>query len=460
MKSISSFRPATLVLIALTALTGWCGAEEPAKADFFDITGKSPAEVAATIPERGLKDNMAVLLGGFVRLPMSDAHRKEFMAGLRASLETDPAKKGLTRLCLVNLLEEDGAFADALAVERAVPRPGGAAGSARYVALLWKSGKADEAAKLADAMRITGNDLDAWLSLVRIDMTKHQPTEAMRLLEFLEKRPNFPARLRYELAIQHLEIARRTGVAAELLAGSAPPVLRAVWHWALGHKQEALDAALAAGPEPSVSDIQMLGLSLGPDSPAGAYAKAALAKADTARDDRRALLAVFKMPLERLAAWLEMPAGHGETTDQLGLLPGPDELKKIPDAKRRLMEILKTHPGNANLNLLAASPVFSSPDEAKPLLLEAVKAVRETPVAGDADTSDPAMKALQILVKTSDPKELDRVLKESPAFAKLSPESQLRYLMTADLDAEVVKTMARCHFDRPAAGNAGVDLLA
>lgn len=461
MKSVLTQPLAILVpAIILSMFASPCRANEQTRADFFDVVGKSPAEVVAIIPVYSNPEfmDMDVTLGGFVGLPMTSEHRKEFMTCLRASLETDPNHKRFIRGCLLDLLEEDRAFADALVIERARPRTGGNAVTEREIALLWKLGKQEEAARLADGMT-SYRDPNAWLSLTRVDLASNHPEEAMRLLAFLEQRPKFPGTLRFELATQHLEIARRSGRTKELFAGSPTPVVRAIWHWALGHPQDALDAALAAGPEPSADDILALSLALGTNSPAGAYAKAALSKPGLSKDARRVLLELFQNPGERFAVWLDMPEGHGETTNLLGLRPSSNELEKIPQASLRVMAIVKAHPGDANLKLFAASPDFSRPDEAKQLLREAAQAVRETPNANAPFSPDPATRALEQLVKTSTPAELDRMLKESPDFAKLSPEAQLCYLMTCDLDQEVVKTMARCHFDQPATGYIGMKLL-
>ncbi len=447
-----------LVLPLLTALAGWCPAQETQKADFFDIISKSPAEVARSVSDQSYTDDMEVLVSGFVGLPMSVDHRREFIAGLRADLE---AKSNyITRLCLLNLLEEDKAYADALALVRKSPKPQREIipDQIREIGLLWKSGKETEAADLASRISTTTQRPDLWLSLLRINVIKNRPQEAMRLLDFLEKLPQFPVQLRHSLVVQHLEIARRNGLADALIDQSSSPILQAVWNSALGRKDRALDNARAAGPSPAVEDIELLMLAVGLNSPARDYAKAALATAELALEKRRTLLRCFSDSMERFEQWTLMPSGHGDTVDLLEALPATEQLEIAPKAKLAFWEIVKSHPENARLALLAAQPAFSAPDRSKPLLLEAAKAVRKLPQDGSHD-GDPAKSALEILVKTSNPAELEKLLLETPGFGKLPPEDQLRYLIAAKLDKRVVETMARCRFDLPSQWFLGSSLI-
>jgi len=97
------------ILIALLAggLAPVSGAEA-AQADFFEVIGMSPAEVAVALPQWQDIEDTEQLSYGFVGLPMSDGHRKEFIASLQTA-SAPPHPGYLTaRSCLLNLLEEDG----------------------------------------------------------------------------------------------------------------------------------------------------------------------------------------------------------------------------------------------------------------------------------------------------------------------------------------------------------------
>jgi hypothetical protein len=437
--------PLISVVFHLSATSHGQGVKED---DFFDLIGQPPAEVATSITAGLPYSDMPQLLSGFVGLPMSAEHRDEFLKRLRSTFPAPDRWQEHSARCLLNLLEEDGRHEDALALIRAQSQKS-SLGHVREVCLLWKSGKVSEAAELADRDPGVYIRDDDWLSLVNIDMIKNRPDEAMRLLDFLDHRPGFPAQLRYALAIQHLEIARPAGKVDELIGQSTSPVLQAVWNSALDRKEQARENLKAAGPGLTAGDLELLLLAVGTTDPLLVeLAKAMLATGDLTLEQRRSLLKRFRQTPLINELWSAMGSGHGETVDLLKVAPWSIPLTEIPKFRQTCLKILKAHPGDARLKLLAARLSSGEPDGGRSLFLEAAQAVQENP-KGFSQFADPAESALAELVKKVEPAELRKLLLEAPGFDPLPPEDKLRYLMTANLDPEVVKILPLCKFDQP-----------
>ena len=429
------------------ALIGVALGEGDAKVDFFDTVGKSPAEVATSVTVPSPSDDVERLVTGFVDLPMSAEHRKEFIESLREVIQAAPGTNVVAAHCLLNLLEEDGRLDEALALIRSEPQKSGF-GHVREIGILWKSGRETEAAELADhdpVMRIANEE---WLSLISVDLMKGRTVEALRFLDFLEHRAGFPASLRYSLAIQHLEIARRAGKADELIGRSDSPILRAVWNQALGRKKQASETIKTAGADLSAADLEFLLIAVGKDPLLVERTKALLASQDTTTAQRRSLLTQFRNDPQRFDLWSAMSAGHGETVDLLGPVAMMQPPTELPKLRQACLKILKSHPEDARIRLLAAQLSSGEPDGGRSLYLEVATAVGENP-KGNPLYADPAQAALAKLAKDLSPAQLQKLLLEVPAFAKLPPKDQLRYLMAADLDMQVVRILPSCKFDDP-----------
>lgn len=444
------------VTVAFMALIGLAHGEGDGKPDFFDIVGKSPAEVATSIPDQTPYDDLERLVEGFVGLPMSVSHRKVFIEALGNALDRPQPGKRSIRHCLLNLLEEDGRYEDALAVIWAIP-PKSDDETVREVGLLWKSGQETEAAELADRIVRVRPISDAWLALVQVDLIKNRLDQAMRLLGFLESRPAFPPRLRHSLALTHLEIARRKGEALKLIEQSNSPVLRAVWKSALGRKDEALEDIKAPGFSPTTADLELLSIALGTERVVMEQTKKMLASNEVSPEQRRALLLAFDKSDERFDLWSGMSAGQVETVDLLESFISSLPEFETREARLACLNFLNAAPDDSRLQLLVAFLSRYEPDQGRSALLKAAVAFRENP-DGSSKFADPAATALGILVKTSEASELDTLLTGAPGFGQLPGEVQLRYLMIAQLDTQVVKTLAKCKFDEPSRDFLGSDI--
>lgn len=173
--------PARGLILAIHLLALPAPADEAPGPDYFDIVGSSPAEVVASITRALPTDETALLVSGFVGLPMSGERRKEFIAGLRATLQASPETKHFAALCLVDLLEEEGRFDEAIKRLRSDLPPSDDS-RIREAGLLWKAGKTADATELA--LRVSDSPASecTWLSLVKIDLIQGRPDHAMRLL--------------------------------------------------------------------------------------------------------------------------------------------------------------------------------------------------------------------------------------------------------------------------------------
>ena len=229
-------KPALVFLCLLLPWSSISRGQNEDKADYFTTIEKTPGQVVAEITAGLPEPNMQQMLDGFVGMPMSEAHRKEFIDGLLAA--TGPSARNAFR-CALDLMEADGRYEEALAILLGSPdRANG--DRIRQTGLLWKLGKKAEAAMMADQSTTTYFPED-WLSIVAIDLIMNRPERAMQLLEFLEERPRFSAQIRHDLAILHLEIARGLGQSSDLIGGSESKVLQAVWTSALGQREKAME---------------------------------------------------------------------------------------------------------------------------------------------------------------------------------------------------------------------------
>ncbi len=429
-----------LSLVACVALSGLALGVDAGKPDFFDIIGKTPADVAASLTRPSPGDEIEALVAGFVGLPMSAEHRREFMGSLQATIDGAAETKIFAVHCLLNLLEEEGRLDDALALVRSqVPQSD--YDRIREVGLLWKAGKIVEAAALADQIpKNPGRNDSVWLSLAKIDLIGNRPTEAMRTLGFLENLPGFPAPLRHSLALQQLEIARPSGQVDALIMESASPVLRAVWSWNLDRREQAHEDLRAAGTI-NARDVWLLIQAMGAEPHVRELAALALARNETILAERRDLLFDFLDTRHRFTLWSGMAAGHGDTVDLL--LPDEKSLSATDRAgfRKNCLEILATHPENPQLRLLTALLSVDEPDRGRALFLEAARAVREISPA-EPLAPDPARTALEKLVPLVPAGELETALSGTPGFDSLPVSDRLRYLMAADLGIHVSKTLA------------------
>ncbi len=461
--------PAVIALLA--GLLGQTrGEEAAATADFFDIVGETPAQIATALPEGTSLESLAVMLCGFVGLPMSAPHRREFIEGLRTAALA-PKPQFWTRTCLLNLLEENERYDDALAIIRS-----GAGNnpldSIREIGLLWKSGKQAEAAQAADRIVDTQSFVPFWLSLVQVDLIRNRTERAQRFLTFIEARSEFSPRIRHALALQHLELAQHQGEAARLIKETASPIMRAVWNAALGRKDEALADVRAAGSIQSIGDLELLLLALGPEPLLIEQSKAILATSRISPEQRCSLLLGFPKG-RRFELWRGMQAGQAETVGVLELmLTDPFALALPAEARQAVPGILARHPGDARLQLFAALLNRNEPDHGKPYLLQAARAFRAGPAIADPSAdpvhqalensifADPALSALEKLTELhlSAAPELQELLVGAPGFDKLPLEDQLRYLMAAQLDPSVVTTLAACKFDQVSQDSLGWQL--
>lgn len=434
------------VAVVLLALAGFARGEGEAKEDFFDIVGKSPTEVATAIPGISYQFTRQVA-SSFVGMPLSDNHRKEFIDALRETLQNPQVQPASSRRCLLNLLEEDGRYDEALEIIRTLaPKSGDEA--IREVGLLWKTGREVEAAKqLKDIPNSWFND-EVWLSLVQIDLITKRPNQAMRLLDFLEHQTVLPPRLRHSLALQHLEITRRTGEADKLIERTESAVLRAIWNAALDRKDQAVECINQVTFTPDSGDLELLLLALGPHPLLVEQTKILLARSDVPVEKRRALLSLFQVMPQRFALWSGMDSGHSETADLLELLPTSFQATELPGVRATCLKILDTHPDDGRLQWLMALLNQWEPDKERPYLHKAARAFVANPQSSSS-FADPADSALKKLAETTAAADLEMLLTGSPDFDKLPPEDQLRYLMTAQLDLRVLSTLARCKFGEP-----------
>jgi len=446
---------------------------EAAKADFFDVIARSPAEVAVAFPDRQIFEDMEQLLYGFVGLPMSEDHRKEFIASLQAACKSPQPESSSARLCLLNLLEEDARCDEALATLRSGPHESLDDGI-REIRLLWLAGKETEAGELAARLAGLRTGVEGWHSPVQIDLIKNHVDRALKFLTFLENQSAVPPEMRYGLVLQHLELARRQGDATRLIEESRPPLLRAVWNAAMGKKDQALADLAAADSITRPGGLELLLIALGPEPPVVERAKTLLATAKLTAGQRTSLLKGFNKASQRFELWAGMPAGHGETAASLGLtevdpfdtfnpfdtfepfypfatndpFATDSPAAKPPEYRRICLDILAAHPADARLQLLVALLSVNEPDRGKPFLLQAATAVRKNPEA-DSGFADPAASALRWLVPLSEAAELDQLLMAAPGFTQLPAEDRIRYQMAAGLDTRVVASFAACQFDQP-----------
>ena len=436
-QKLPAFATAITVSVALAT-----GEEAP---DFFDIIGKSPAEVATSVSSQSPLGGTEFLMSAFVGVPMSGEHRQAFMDGLQAIPEEPTPSKRYAILCQVNLLEEDSRLEDALSL-LTKELPNWHPSLVRQVGLLWKSGKIAEATTLAQQITDSQSLEEYWLSLVGIDLCKGREEEAMRLVAFLENLDSLRPQVRHALAMQHLVFARHEGKVEDLVATTASPVLRAVWHTALDRKPQALACIEEAGPGLKAGEIGMLAVALPKEAIVFERAKALLNTTTLPVGDLRSLLLCFSDLQQRFDLWSAMKSGHGETADlfsSIELLAGSDSTGTIRQA---CLEKAKDNPHDLNLKWLAVLSNFGKPDEAA--LKEIVRFVREQPLTG-TPFADPARLALEKLVKTSPPEELRALLLQAPGFEELPAHAKIRYLVAADLDIDVVATCKSCTFDKP-----------
>ncbi len=433
------------VIAILLGSTGQVPGGEAAKADFFDVIARSPAEVAVAFPDRQTFEDMEQLLAGFVGLPMSEDHRKEFIASLQAACKSPGPGSSSARLCLLNLLEEDSRYAEALALLRSGPRSTPEDGI-REIRLLWLAGKETEAGELAARLADMRTGVEGWHSPVQIDLIKNHVDRALKFLTFLENQSAVPPEMRYGLVLQHLELARRQGDATRLIEESRPPILRAVWNAAMGKKDQALADLAAADSITRPEDLELLLIALGSEPLMVERAKSLLATAKLTPEQRSSLLMRFSKASLLFELWAGMPSGHGETAGSLGFM-WPDSFTGDPffyndpdlfavdpfatdapaakplEYRRICLDILAAHPADARLQLLAALLSVNEPDHGKPFLLQAATAVRKNPEAGSR-FADPAAGALRLLVPLSEAAELDKLLMAVPGFAQLPAADQ------------------------------------
>ncbi len=420
---------------------------ESVRADFFDVIALSPAEVAAGFPEPQPFEDPAQLLAGFIGLPMTADHRKEFIAGLHSAIKTPRSGSMSARQCLLNLLEEDGRYDEALAVLRGGHHDTLDDGI-REVRLLWQAGRETEARELAARMTGTNADDAAWHSPVLLDLIRNRADHALEFLTFLENHATLPPEVRYAFALQHLELARRQDDATRLIEQTTSPVLRAVWNAALGKTDQALAGVAAADPITRPSDLELLVMALGPEPSLIERTKALLATAAPTPEQRASLLKRFTNSNQRLELWAGMESGHGETVEVLETRLSSLPTEELAAARRTSVQVLAKHPDDARLQLLAAILGSFEPDQGKPLLLQAATAVRAGPET-NSQFSDPASGALRLLVKMTTAADLDKLLQAAPGFARLPVDDQLRYWMAADLDTRVAAAFADRQFDQP-----------
>ncbi len=445
-------KPSLLFLSLLLPWSSIARGQSEGPADYFTAVEKLPSQVVAEITAGLPEPNMQQMLYGFVGMPMSEAHRREFINGLRAA--SGPSARTAFR-CALDLLEADGRYEEALALLQD-SRP--SEDKVRLTGLLWKLGKKAEAAMMADQSPTSYLPED-WLAIVAIDLIKDRHETAMKLLEFLEERPRFSANVRHALAIQHLEIARRLGKSTQLVDQSESKVLQAVWNSALGRREKAMELVtnLASGLE--VRDVQLLLLAVGNEPPLLARTKVLLGLRETSAEERRGLLSRF--PLQPLGAklWCEMVGGHGESADLMETLTPNSSKESAAAVREKCLELLKKGPADPHLQLLAARLSSQEADEGRLLFTAASRSMIKRPEAGTPH-SDPALKAIEILAKKLGPAELQKLLLEAPGFHQLQAGDQLRYLMAADLDLQVVEVLNKGKFDPTTQGKLDWDLEA
>ncbi|WP_200266673.1 tetratricopeptide repeat protein [Luteolibacter pohnpeiensis] len=431
-------------------------AENTQKPDFFDVVGKTPATVVAAIPRPTLVMRDDVLMSGFVGLPMSSEHRKEFIAALRASMAKEQPNPNI-QLCLTNLLEEDHDYPAALDAQRGGP----ITDIAREASLLWKLGETEEAKRtIHDGDTLSLSNVQLWLSVVRNDVIANHQDEAMELLSFLEQQDPLAGRVRTKLAIQHLEIARRTGNVDKLLQETESPVLRALWHDALGQTSEYNKAIEEAGKKPSVGDLETLYQIHANNEPIlNRYLAEALNRGDLTTGERRRLLQLCGRYSQPLIAWLNMPTGQIETADLFTSRPGIPMGHVTPEIKQRLLDIFTTDPGNSDLNLIMASSQITKRNESVKYLEVAATDLHEELSDQELYQGDNAYKALRRLSNLIKPETCYQILKTNPKFEKLSPERQIYYLIAADLEDQIDKTIPLCHFQNLPPSISGFRLL-
>lgn len=445
-------RPASVRLFAVLISWWGCGpglVAAPVAGDFFDAIGQAPAAVARAAGGSWLLGHGAVELVG---VPMSPAHRAELIEALQA-LAGEP-KQITARRWLIELLEEDGRYADALAVVRAAGEPW----RVREVGLQWKSGdlKAAEAA----IQRAPGGSCADWLRLTGVDLATGKVERALQMLEFLEARSAVPPGARHALALHHLELARRQGRAEALIQATASPTLRAVWQVALGQRDQAL-AGLGPDLKPDLGDLELLLGAVGVQPVLLAAARDFLADPQLDATRKAGLISCFRDPSQRFELWCGLPIGQADVLEILGYQLGGFSGQVPESARRSLGEVMARQPADARLELLAARIDPNTPAQGKAHLLRAAVDFKELAGKriGRANAySDPAATALEALVPLSTAAELDGLLSGNPGFSRLPLNDRLRYLMAAQLDRRVAAALADWQ-PAPTFGNATESLI-
>ena len=433
---------------------GWVGCAMLAGADgpvggtkdFFDVVGVSPAEIASAISGESMLADCALEIVG---VPMSDAHRVELVAALRERADLPGA--ATARRWLVDLLEESGRDGEALEVLRKAP-------GTRAAGLLWKRGIPLEDPKSIQSSRSRGGDADAILWSARIDLATGNKERALRMLGYLETCDRIPAADRMKVAAFHLEIARREGKTADLLAEDRPDVLRAGWLAQLNRGNDAKALAAKAG-KLSSDGVAMWIAAIGATPELESRVRELLKDRKMGAGERCKLLELAPSDgRKRLGWWLDMGAGHGEVLELGCSIPGYRTNTDPSLEMRKIDALLVRNPGDARIRLFGAMLAPEGSRERRAMLLETARAFKKLSPDGMGNSEgyhDPAARALVLLVPLTTSRERDDLLEKSAVFRKLPPNDRLRYRMASELDRRVLESIGECDFKSPYPANPG-----
>lgn len=433
-----------------------CTSLAMANPDVFDQLGMSPEQVAAELPKLESGPFSPRMATPFTGWPMSSENRARFIENLR-SVAQPAATRGLALDSLLDMLEEDGRYEDAL---KEIPTdawtPDGRF-TARKVGLLWKAGKTEAAAAAVKQITSGPGWQEGWFAAISVDLATRRADRAMDLLGFLLKRADLSADAFAALAQQRVELAWLAGKTDAVLADEPDGATKAYYLALMGREEEALASLHAAGPLSDSRDLALLASLQGVDGKLRDDCLRFLEKPSVPADARASLLNAITDEKQRFTLFLQMPDGHAETLRRLKNSVDWSSFalgNLIPTSAR----ILAKHPDDPALNLQHGLLVESTGGDADKFFIAALNDSTATRSASSNIFEAPAIEAIKQLARSRDFEELERLVISIQDFDKLPDAAKLSRMMAAGLDYRLAEVFEQCPFDQPDQDSVSGDL--